>query len=134
MNKLPVKLRDTTIDDVPFITSSWLLSYRNSGNTRVIPNDLYFKHQDNLIKTLLATKQSLVVCMEDDPTHILGYIVFEPSIIHYLYIKQPFRMNGFARSLIQAAAPNAMSLTITHYSRSVSYIKNIKITYNPYIL
>ena len=38
---------------------------------------------------------------DDDEDLIFGYIVFEPHIMHYVYVKEPFRNYGIGKRLIQ---------------------------------
>jgi hypothetical protein len=60
-----------------------------------------------LTKMLVATTTTLCAVDVEDPTHVLGYIVFKNypafSVIHWIYVKQQFRYFGLAEALLQRA-------------------------------
>jgi hypothetical protein len=39
----PILLRPVAVEDLNFIYSSWLKSYRDSVTVRGVPNDLFYK-------------------------------------------------------------------------------------------
>ena len=90
--------------DIPFITNSWLKSYRDGLAVRAIPHDVYYYHQHKLIEKLLPRCVNLVVCRSDDPDQILAYVIAEKMdtalVIHYMYVKHTFRRLGLATQMV----------------------------------
>jgi GNAT superfamily N-acetyltransferase len=46
---------------------------------------------------------ALVTCAADDPDQILGFLVHEGPVVHYLYVKELFRRKGLATALLDSA-------------------------------
>lgn len=104
-SSVPFYFRRANVDDVPFITSSWLRSYRNSDEVKGTPNGQYYHYQHKLIEALIPRSIVIVVANREDSTHILGWAVAELTdqalLLHYVYIKNDFREQGIASQLIQ---------------------------------
>lgn len=76
---------------------------------------------------------TLVAVLPDDPSIILGYLVYEPGILHYVFVKEAFTRIGIARSLYDRAG---LPMTCTHKTVTVRPImdKYPNIVYNPFLL
>lgn len=75
-----------------------------------------------------------IACLPNDEDVILGYAVFQPKILHYVFVKEAFRENGIAKSLV---APVRQTLTsYTHRTRMVAPIlaRCLEFHYNPFEL
>lgn len=106
MTTIPeLRLRQGRKADVRFITNSWLKSYRDSWAVKGCPNDLYYKYQHKVIEALLPSSGVLVLCDTQDEDHIVGWMVYQRAhglvLVHYLYVKYPFRKHGFARQMVE---------------------------------
>lgn len=44
-----------------------------------------------------------IACSPEDPDVIVGYLVYEPKTIHYVYVKEAFRKLGICRRLLVEA-------------------------------
>ncbi len=118
-DKIPIKIRPLQTSDVNFVCNSWVKSYRHHVETSktlnpanaYIPKEVYFKGQQRLAEKLINADSSavLVACMENDPEQIVGWIcaTVKPSvsIVHYCYVKAPFRLFGVATELIGRVTP-----------------------------
>lgn len=77
--------------DIPFITNSWLKSYREE--MRFVGNDVYYANHHALIERLWEAPECvwLVACWPKDPRFIMGWLCAEASdkgpIIHYAYVR-----------------------------------------------
>ena len=94
--KLKVQFRIADAFDDKLILSSWLKSaYNLCPAFRDMPKSLYFGLHEPAVKLSLATSDTLLAVDAEDPTHILGYLVYKNypffSVIHYIYVKQQFR-------------------------------------------
>lgn len=97
--------RKAVEDDIPFLTNSWLESYRHSPQIRGVPNSVYFYYHHKVLEELLTRCTVLVCCYPDRPSQILGYICAElfdtALVVHYVYVKKTFRKLGIGKSLVQ---------------------------------
>lgn len=138
--KLPVRLRNVTAEDHNFILNSWLKSFRNGPAVRRMENSAYYHEQAKVIKELLQSVNVLVACDKDAPNQILGYLISQRInnvfVLHYVYVKQPFRNCGIAKMLI-AARDHELGETAavyTHHTESASRLAyKYKFMYNPYV-
>lgn len=106
--KLICSLRQATPLDEPLILSSWLKSaYNLCPAFKDMPKSLYFGLHEPAVKLSLATSDTLLAVDSEDPTHILGYLVYKNypffSVIHYIYVKQQFRGFKIAAHLLEEA-------------------------------
>jgi len=113
---LPHRIESMQAHDVDFIWSSWLKSYRSSPHTRKWSEAAYLDYQRPRIERLLGRSQVLVARPLDWAQGILGYLVYEPNLIHYVYVKSTYRHQGVARSLL---ATSGVQLSECSYSHRV---------------
>ena len=125
----PILLRRAGKDDIPFITNSWLRSFRDGLTSRAIPNDVYYYNQHRIVEKLLPKCLNVVVCRADDPDQILAYAVAEPTdrclIFHFIYVKAPFRKLGLATKLVTELIRSEGNPPVSYSHRTWS-IKKIK--------
>jgi hypothetical protein len=101
-------LRAPTADDVPFVTSGWLNSYRRGSAVRDVPNDVYYHHEQALIQRLWRDKGVtwLIGCHPSDTTFAYGFLCGEATdagpVLHYTYVKGDDRKFGVAGELLEA--------------------------------
>lgn len=128
---------------MPFIYSSWLKSYKTSFAAKDITNKIYFYHHHKLIENIVdnGCKVLLAVDPQDDQV-IYGYIVYEllpkfaTPCVHYVYVKQPFRLLGIARNLLSATKINTNKLSVCSHITGIAKASTEKynFVYNPYIV
>jgi GNAT superfamily N-acetyltransferase len=126
--QLPVKFREIQETDLPFVFNSWLKSYRNSKEGKLLKNDQYFLEQKNRIEALLEWSKVVVASDPEDEWHVFGYAVATQvqgtSILHYVYVKQPFRKLGIGKALVNAVSePNAPAVFTTHPTSSGRFLR-----------
>lgn len=132
------QLRWATQSDYPFIANSYLKSYRCAPAAKAMINDVYFPEYKARLEAIVATGSVLVACASDDPDQILGYLLFSElagrTILHYVYVKYPFRQHGIAKSLILTAKPDFGNshTVITHQPKGWQEVSNkYQLVYNP---
>ena len=135
-----VRLRPATPEDVNFIFSSWLKSYRNSLAASKIENPINFAEEHKLIEKLLKTSKVVVACNNSDSNQLYGYIVTSEVAgiycVHMLYVKHTFRRLGIGRILLNSTPrePEAAGI-YTHYTRvGEELAPKFNLTYHPYVL
>lgn len=105
MTELQFQIRDAEPEDSPFYFMAWLRSYReHSDVARKMDERIYFKWQQKVIERLLRRARLLIAYNPDDSDQHYGFICYESSafipILHYIYVKKPFRKLGIAGELL----------------------------------
>lgn len=134
-----IEVREAKLDDLPFIFSTWLRSYRHSSQfAKKISNDVFFQWHHKVIERFIERNgRVLIAHAAGEPEVILGYICREPSeeIVQYVYVKRAFRKMGIAKELYKVANI-ANNSTFTHWTLDTTWItkKLTELKYNPYLL
>lgn len=105
--------------DDAFVVMAWLRSFRDSVMHGPLPPDLYWMVYREVIQRLLARPAVRCLVLESPADDVLvGFIAHEPGwrrwsnrrrqweeyhVVHYLYVRNSLRGNGFARRLLDAA-------------------------------
>jgi len=137
--KSQVRLRPATESDVDFIFNSWLKCYRYSPNTVGAQNPVYFAQHHKLIEGLCKRANITIACNAADIAQIYGYVcsemIDELPVIHFLYVKQPFRKFGIAMQLAEVAGFKRESpVFFTHRTFTAENLeKKFAMVYNPYL-
>jgi hypothetical protein len=139
---LPFILRDNVPEDTSFIYNSYLKSYHLQYPIYYIPNILYFKSQSKILDTLLETQQVLIACYPEDPSEIIGYIIYDNKpdvfVLHYIYIKGMYHHKGIASNILSQILNDHKLIITTHIHDDFSLLKkkipNCKMIYNPFQL
>jgi hypothetical protein len=121
-----VLYRAATPADVPFILDSWMKSWRKSPWAGTLPNNRFFAITRESIEQLIARGSTFeVASSHTKPDHILGWICHElttdsepRTVIHYLYVKDPYLKSNIARTLVDRA-PGRQPGYYTHRYRQV---------------
>lgn len=121
-------IRAVNNEDIPFVLSSWLKSYRYSQAARNVVNDIYFSEQVGQkarILEMLSDCRTLVACDEEEGDCIYGWICAEsiegsvPPVVHYVYVKSSYRRRGLARALLKAAGVGGAPFWATHETAAI---------------
>lgn len=137
LNNLYV-VRDATAEDANFVLSTFLRGiYYGNDLFNLIPKAVFMESYKDIARKLFydQTKTTVkVACLVEDQRIIIGYSILSADYlnIHYVYVKQKFRKQGIAKSLLPK------------YPVSVSHLteigKNLMITkfpdthYNPFTI
>lgn len=127
-------IRQPTPDDIAFIYATWLNSYYYDSWAKSIRKSVYYNNYKRVVDKLLNEADISIACMPENQNVIFGYMVTEPGIIHYSFVKEDFRHFGIAKALYQHSHPHPDDkIEITHLTRSVHRIleKNLNFIFNP---
>jgi len=93
-------------NDTAFVFSSWLRSYRFSLQTKDIPTAFYYRCHHKLIEDILERPdvRISVACLQTDPSLIFGWACFEGPVLHYIFVKPPYRRLGIAKTLVRLSS------------------------------
>lgn len=100
-SKVQYKVRSACGDDLNFIYATWLDSYRyDSAIGKAHKNTIFFAEYKKVIDLLLEKSDVLIAHVPESEETILGYMVFEPQVLHYIYIKGSFWNLGLGRDFL----------------------------------
>ena len=92
--------RPYTADDRAFILSGWSASLRMTRDVPLIGMDAWADIMRPVIDRVLSRSE----CIVAEGSVLQGFIAFQqPDYVLYCYVAQPFRGNGIARGLFDAA-------------------------------
>lgn len=93
-------LRQAIGSDLNFIFDTFRESVRqDTAIGRSCRTSVFKREFAKVIDHILEKAKVVVACMASDHNVILGYLIWEPSIIHYCFVKQAFRRLGIAKAL-----------------------------------
>lgn len=131
------QIRKMNDEDRSFIFATWLRCYKHdSPLTKYIRRDLFFARHKAVIEKILASCEVDVACDGNDKDLIFGYIAHEKGIIHFVYVKEPFRKLGIAKKLWQGVK-NYKDCQTSHLTYSLLDLWTANIInceFNPYLL
>lgn len=140
MSKESVLLREPDKEDINFIFSSWLKSFRTSNFAKNVSNTIYFDQHHKVIESLLQNSKVIIACNRDDKKQIFGYIVATRIdgifTVHYAYVKHTYRRLGIGKLLLSAFNHDIRDLSCythdTHMGNKLAAKFNF--VYHPYLM
>lgn len=127
-----VDLRPAVSDDQGFVFSTWLKGLR-FGNPQMakVPARTYFREQHKVITNIIIRGATVLVAHPpDEPGVIVGYVVAEPGVLHWLHVKNAFREMGVGRRLLEAVSPFT---EYSHWVRSADALsRKFPASHNPW--
>ena len=136
----PIQIRQANAEDVDFIFSSWLKSYRGSLLFSKVQSSIYFPEMHKLIEKLLTNFPVLIACSTEDETQIFGWIcageVQGIFCLHYIYVKHTYRKLGVAKLLFNSFKHDAAGMGLyTHTSKLAEQLApKYNLIHHPFIL
>lgn len=135
-----IRFREPNQGDVNFLFNSWLKSHRTSSQVQGIMHPVYYSQQHLLIEGLLSTCKVIVACNADDTMQIYGYICYGDAeghpLVHYVYVKQPYRRLGLANLLFEEAKIDPKAAFFGSHRPGPGFKtleRNSMCIYNPYL-
>jgi GNAT superfamily N-acetyltransferase len=117
-----IATRPAVADDLAFVFSTWLKGYRygSSFGRGGMRNSVFYPAHREILEAILGREATdvLIASVADTPGIDVGYLVYEPNVLHWLYVKESFRRRGIARMLLLAAGfqPPLKGVEISHVS------------------
>lgn len=135
---IDVYVREAKMDDLNFIKNSWIKSFEKY--MRSVPRPFYFAGQNKLAIQLLGKSRCYVAANPDNLEQIFGWILFEKlagtEVMHYIYVKHPYRRYGIGSQLLKMMRSDVIEPCIaTFWTNYMDFIKDKwNVVYNPYLL
>jgi hypothetical protein len=122
--------------DLNFIFDTFKLAMKfDSMLGKSVKPSVFNREFPKVIDFLLEHGETIVACLKEDPHIIVGYMIYEPETVHFIFVKQVFRRMGVAKALIQKAFGASGPTTYTNKTKSIrKFIDNFPIEHNPFIL
>lgn len=130
-------IREARPEDLAFIYATWARNYRyDSAIGRLCQNGVFFQEYNQVIDNILDQPDTTVWCAvkPDDENVIFGYLVSQPGIAHYCFVKEIFRREGIARSLLHFGEDNIKEYTHKTFFIGCFIQQFPVLTYNPFHL
>ncbi len=132
MEQLPIAIRPALADDFPYILKTWSIDYHKVYPINNIPNSIYVPAQTAIIKKLVQRSECIIACIDDEPTTIVGYLIYQPVndlniVVHWGQTKGIFRRMGVLKTLLDSLQTQNKNIICTHI---FSLFKELKDRYN----
>lgn len=114
---VPFALRPMRASDESFVVSSWHRSYRDADFAAAPTRDAYYDTQRRVIDQCMLSGRVDVATWPDDDDHLLGFVAHAGAVVHYVYVKEPFRRRGLGKALLEHVAQGAPAVFTTHVRR-----------------
>ena len=134
-----VKIRGAHSGDVPFVLNSWLKSFRDGNDSAAsVPGPLYYPAQEQHARRLLELSVCFIAANQADPNQILAWAAVGRTgfstgslVLHYLYVKKPFRKLGAASLLLNHIGPELQYKSC--HTRAMAHLDSRKLIFYPYL-
>lgn len=133
-----IQIRVMKDEDLNFVISSWLKSYRYSTDIQRVRDSEYYDTYQTLVKSMIKRSDVYVACLREDEDVLVGYLAIERKdfdIIHYVFVKDLWRKIGVAKYLLRAAEPRS-GTKFTHWTSPIESISNKyeHFIFNPFLI
>lgn len=130
-NSLIVYRKAEGVSDIHFVVNSWTRSlWKHYQHVKDFPK----LHHERIVQ-ILQHANVMFACDLHDPSVIFGYVVWEPDVLHWVYVKHPIRRMKVATNLLIRIDEKALKQH-SHFTPmgNTFVIKKHNSKYNPYIL
>jgi hypothetical protein len=121
--------------DLNFITSTFAKSIKSDSSLgRSCLSTVFFSEFPKVIDHILSKSNILIACDNDQEDAILGYIIHEPNIIHYAYVKSALRNLGIFKRMINIVIEDKKNMYFSFNTKSSKAISNKlpQLIFNPF--
>ena len=127
---MELPIRPVRPTDHNYIIKSWVMSLRGQFPFSKMSADAICKYSRR-VEALLDTAVTIVACDPDNPDVVYGfacgetgrYLGVDSPTLHYVWVRKPFRRNGFATSLVHTLFPDGEQLIYTHITKVIHHAK-----------
>jgi hypothetical protein len=118
----PLDKAVATPDEV-FIAHGWHREWRDSPWAGTLPHNVSFAAVLETIRQLAQRGTTFEVLESPEFDVFVGFIAFEPEVLHFVYVKDTLRERGFANLLLKASGltPGASYTHRTRWSRYLPF-------------
>jgi GNAT superfamily N-acetyltransferase len=130
-----IQTRPVVPADEPFVFSVWLRGLRQCLPYRRMRTNPFFWNAKPVMLEIYRRSTTLIAVYEGDPATILGCIVFEPELLHWLFVKESLRSFGIGRRLVEDSGVDLRTVTTTAWNDETRRLLDRfpGATYNPFL-
>lgn len=115
--------------DAPFVYATWMASYRDSPLGSKWDDAEYRDRMNQRMASLIERSVVYVARPSDWDEGVIGWAVAEQRggrfLLHYCFVRPPFRQQGVLTALIAQHAPRGQRLITTLRPPFTQYIKRL---------
>lgn len=138
MNPSLIEIRPANDRDFNFVFKTVFKQvFQYTKISEIASADVFHSEFPKILDYILSKAKVTMAVSKDDPNIIVGFIIHEPSTIHFCFVKQPFRKFGVAKMLMTAAFGSPLvNVKCTMPTRLAFHIMktHTNIKPNPFIL
>lgn len=112
-----MRLRLAVPGDLPLVVQTYVRHWPKAILASELPRG-WAQVAERFVAACFLRGLITVACAPDDEDQILGYSIAERrperAVVHWLYVRGPFRRFGVARRMMAAVIEGAKTITITH--------------------
>lgn len=125
----PMRREDAS--ELGFVTQTWLRSSMRSKLAELIPRAVYVREESALVSRIVDRSSVFVAEAVAVPGELSGWICTDGDVLHFLYVKQPYRRLGIGRALMQVARKCKYA---SHWTRRADECEPLfgSLTFNPF--
>lgn len=131
-------MRDAQPTDLGFIVRGWVREMRHAPWTRYVPNHVYTPTMHELVHRILGPSSVTIACDRENAELLLGCIVHERPMVHWLYVKGAYRGLGIGRALLFSVFGGKPDQVIATQASKLfddgALIERYGVLYSPYLL
>jgi hypothetical protein len=123
--------------EVPYVTRTWLRSYRSAAPVRHVPRDIYYANHQVLVGELLRNHPAWVA-VDPQSDLILGFASWAPlvdrDVVHFTAARSVVRGHGIAQAFARHFRWGDRPLVVSHETGAWrAFCKDRPYEFNPYL-
>lgn len=118
-----ITIRPAKESDLNYVVSSWIRSVRGQYPYKLFCKPAMTKYSDRVQRMVYGHSQVTVAADAKDEDVILGWMVHDPGVLHFAWVKLPFRRNGFGTKLFRSVFGADECLFHTCHTGSVTHAR-----------
>ena len=131
-----LKIRPPKPSDLNFIQATFYKSMRRESTLGRQCSGRVFKQFQEVVDYILSISTIIVSCVEESEDAIIGYLIYQPEVVHYAYVRPSSQRLDVAKEMIKHAFPEAKTITFSLNTNSAKKISDShpEMIFNPFVL
>lgn len=126
-------IREVYPSDENYIKHTWFKAV-SAHRFKLFKRSAYELLLNQDIKEAFESAEKMVCCSQNDKTLIFGFIIYEPELLHLVYVKNLFRNFGIATELYRRAYGTGSPREAANFFPNCDWLKKHapEIVFNPF--
>lgn len=117
-----INIRPAKPTDLNYVVSGWIRSLRSQYPYKFYSKPAMQKLSARVQEIVYKKSECTVLCDQAAEDVVLAWAVHDPGVLHYIWVKYPFRRNGFGTKLFRHIF-GAISPLYSTYTNSISHAR-----------